>query len=142
MPPSLALRFVLGLLGLVLALIGLNTVLGGMMTLGWQFPPEAVQITDAETFARHDSNARYFAGVFTGAALILAASAVWFAPLRVYACAFLGVIALGGLARLTQSGYSPLRDSALLGSTLFEILAAPLLALWVWRSTRARPAHT
>ncbi len=127
------LNFVLCLTGLALFAIALNTALGGMATLGWQFPTDVLTITDAENFARHDSNARFFAGTFAGLGLLLIASA--FAPkLRLVAAAILIAIALGGLFRLLQRGYSPLGDAALMPSLIFELFVFPLLALWVMRA--------
>lgn len=131
-----AFRVVLGVTGLVMAFIGLNTMLGGMLTLGWQFPPDVATATDPLGFARHDSNARFFAGVFTGLSLLLALSAVWLKPLGPIGVAFLGSITLGGIARLFQPGYSPLEDSGLLSSVVAELIFVPLLAFLLYRTLR------
>ena len=129
------LTITLALTGLALTAIGLNTALGGMYTLGWQFPPEVASITDPENHARHDSNARFLAGVFTGMGLFMALSA--FVPkLRIVTCAFLIAVALGAIMRLFQPGYSPLADMALLPSLIAELIGAPLLAFWIKRAER------
>lgn len=131
-------RFVLFATGLVLAAIGLNTALGGMATLGWQFPPEAVGATAAPPdFARHDSNARFFGGVFVALALVMAAAAVALDRLRPVVIALLLAMAAGGVARLLQPGYSALGDMALAPSLLAELVLAPALALWLWRTRGA-----
>ena len=123
------------LTGLALTAIGLNTALGGVYTLGWQFPAEVAIITNPENHARHDSNARFLAGVFTGMGLFTALSAI--APkLRIVTCAFLIAVALGAVMRLFQAGYSPLTDTALLPSFIAELIGAPLFALWIMRATR------
>lgn len=127
------LRLVLLLTGLAMVGIGLNTALGGMATLGWQFPPTAIAVAEPLDFARHDSNARFFAGVFTGFGLLMLAGAVALQRLRPAIIAFLLALAIGGLFRLLQPGYSPLTDSALLPSLLAELLLAPALALWLWK---------
>jgi len=131
---TVALRIVVGVTGCAFAVIGLNTALGGMATLGWQFPPEAVPAGTGTDYARHDSNARFFAAIFTGMGLVTAAGAVRPRDLAPAIAAFLAAIALGGLARLLQPGYSPLTDMALLPSWLAEVVGAPLLALWTLRS--------
>ena len=105
---TVALRIVVGVTGCAFAVIGLNTALGGMATLGWQFPPEAVPAGTAGAVRPRD--------------------------LAPAIAAFLAAIALGGLARLLQPGYSPLTDMALLPSWLAEVVGAPLLALWTLRS--------
>ena len=66
--------------------------------------------------------------------LVTAAGAVRPRDLAPAIAAFLAAIALGGLARLLQPGYSPLTDMALLPSWLAEVVGAPLLALWTLRS--------
>ena len=131
---SRLLRIVLALVGLALVVLSLNTAIGGMATLGWQFPPDAVAARDLEMFARHDSNARFFAGSFAGLGLVIGAGAIWPDRLRLpVMLAFLS-ICLGGLARLTDPGYSPLSDMALFPSWVFEVILAPTTALWVSRS--------
>jgi len=132
---STLLRIVLCLTGAAIAVIGLNTALGGMATLGWQFPPFGLPDSSIDV-ARHDSNARFFAATFTGMGIAMALAG-WrlktFAPVAI---AFLLAIALGGLSRIVQPGYSPLTDMALLPSLLAEIIAAPLLAFWTYRESR------
>lgn len=130
------LPFILCLTGLALVIVGLNTALGGMTTLGWQFPPDMMTVTNPENFARHDSNARFFAGVFTGLGLTMAASAA-IPTLRRVTAIFLIGIALGGLLRLLQPGYSPLTDMQLLPSIFAELVLAPALAFWIIRSGNA-----
>ena len=132
--PAIALRVLLALIAVAMVVIGLNTALGGMATLGWQFSPAFMEISDPETFARHDSNARFFAGVYVAFGLCLGASAIWFNRLRVAAIAFVLAITAGGLFRLLQPGYSPLSDAELLPSLIAEIVFMPLLALWLARS--------
>lgn len=127
-------RFVLALTGFAMVMIGLNTALGGMATLGWQFPPDFQTVTDAQTFARHDSNARFFAGAYTLFGAIMVAGAVRLHPLKHVIIAYLLAIAAGGLFRLLQPDYSPLSDSTLLPSLLAELIFGPILALWVYRS--------
>ena len=129
-----ALRLLLGLTGLAMVAIGLNTALGGMATLGWQFPSDFAEITDAQTFARHDSNARFFAGAYVAFGAIMAASVLWLPRLRPIVIAFLLAIAAGGFFRLLQPGYSPLTDGSLLPSVLAELIYGPALALWTARS--------
>ena len=109
------LRALLGLTGLILALIGLNTAFGGMATLGWQFPRFDLPDTSVE-IARHDSNARFFAATFSGMAIAMALAAWRLKPFASVAIAFLLAIALGGLSRLLHPGYSPISDLALLPS--------------------------
>ena len=134
---TLLLRVILCLTGLALALIGLNTALGGMATLGWQFPAAAVPPGEGD-WLRHDSNARFFGGVFTGLGLVIAAGGLQMRAMAPAVTGALLAIALGGLFRLAQPGYSPLSDMALLPSLIAEVILAPILALWV-RQTARRP---
>ena len=127
-------QIVLTLLGLVLCGLALNTALGGMMTLGWQFSPLPLDQSDPLTAMRHDNNARFFAGAFAGMGLLLAVSAWRLESMRLVAVSILACMTLGGLARLTQGGYSPLTDTALLPSVLFELVGFPLIAFWTWRA--------
>ena len=130
------LKAVLVATGAALILISLNTALGGMMTLGWQFPGDAASVANDQNFARHDSNARFFAGVFCGLSLTTIAAAFWPGRLRMVVAVFMLSITLGGVFRLLQGGYSPIWDMALLPSLVAELVLAPLLALWVLRATR------
>lgn len=128
------LRIVLLLTGLGLCVIGLNTALGGMRTLGMQFSPDFLTVTDPLTFARHDSNARFFGGVFAALGAVMAVGAIYLNLLRTSICVILFALFAGGIARLLQSDYSPLTDTAFTGSLIAELVGAPLLALWLLRT--------
>ena len=128
------LRVVLGLTGLALAVIALNTALGGAGTLGWQFPSGTLTAADPLDAARHDNNARFFAGVFVALGLVIASGALRFSQMRSAIVVSLLATAIGGAFRLLQSGYSPVTDTQLLPSLIAELVAAPLLAYWVARS--------
>lgn len=128
------LRALLALVGLAMVVIGLNTAVGGMATLGWQFRADFLATVDPLAQARHDRNARFFAGVYVAFGAVMAAAAFWFRRLRPVIVVYLCAIAVGGLFRLTQSGYSPLLDFALLPSVISEIVLCPMLAVWVARS--------
>ena len=130
----MTLRIVLALLGLAFVVIGLNTALGGMTTLGWQFPSDVLTVTSPEDHARHDSNARFFAGIFAAIGLIFVLGARDLQRFGDTLILLLLAIAVGGLFRLFQTGYSPLTDMALLPSLIAELIFGPVLALWIHRS--------
>ncbi|MFN4100007.1 MAG: DUF4345 family protein [Pararhodobacter sp.] len=124
---------VLGLYGLVLIALGANVALGGVETLGLQFPPAGLSAADPVAFQRHDNNVRFLGGFFAGAGIVIALSAVM-ASLRPTAAVLLLMLFLGGLARLLQPGYAVLADPVFYVSLLAELLLAPLFALWLWQS--------
>lgn len=129
-------RLILVATGLTFCVIGLNTGLGGMTTLGWQFPTDVLTVTDAVPFARHDSNARFFGGFFSAGGIVLVLAGLLPALLRVTAIAVLAMVAVAGLFRLFQPDFSVLADLRLMPSLAAEVILGPLLALWLIRSAR------
>ncbi len=137
---DIALRVLCGVVGTALSLIALNTAIDGMATLGWQFPSDFMDITDQTTFARHDSNARFFAATFMCFGIFMALGAIWLDVLWPVITAFLIAIAFGGLLRFLQNGYSPLADPEILPSLIAEVVLGPLFAYWIYRSRNSGAA--
>ena len=129
---------VLVLLGAANIFLGINAGFGGLQTLGWQGPTQFFQVTDEHLYLVRDSHARFYGGLYIagGLFLILAASSI-----RRYAPALALVFAMifgGGLARLTAMRPDIVFGPDLATSMIVELIAMPLLALWLWRITRTQ----
>ena len=131
------LRVVLTVLGLLSAFVAINVALGGIETLGLQGSKHFVQATDQKVFDVRDSHTHYYGGVYfaLGVFLVIAAGNV-----RKYRSALTVVLSLmvaGGLARLSQGDLGVTFGKELAVSTLIELVAIPLLIVWVRHTGRA-----
>lgn len=130
MPNAILLRLVLLLAGAAIMFLGLNIGLGGIFTLGWQMSQPFIEITDAAVFQLHDSHMRFVGGVWFGVGAVFFAGGFFPRRLRETLMILCAVIALAGLFRF---GGSALLDSAILRSTVLELIGFPLLAFWLHR---------
>ena len=126
------LRVVLALSGAFILFTALNVALGGILTMGWQGETNFVRVTDEAAFLIHDSHTRFIAGVWAGCALVFFAAST--APHRYlpFLRVVMGLIFLGGLARLTQGHLNVLLSADIAGSLAAELVGMPLL--WAWTS--------
>jgi uncharacterized protein DUF4345 len=131
---SIALRIVLVLAGLIITFTGLNTALGGMLTLGWQGQTVFFQVTDQHAYLVQDSHIRFLGGLWFGIGLffILASTNVQKFKGALY-LAF-ALIFLGGLARFSQMHLEITFGPEIVGSLIAELVGMPLLYLWVNRT--------
>ncbi|MBO6506750.1 MAG: DUF4345 domain-containing protein [Kordiimonadaceae bacterium] len=133
----IALRIILLLVGVAIAMIGVSTGFGGIKTLGLQVSPDFIEIADAEAFAVQDNHARFLGGFWLGAGLLFIAAGYYLAPLKTVLIALLSMGFLGGLVR-----FSALDMGLLFGPDIFpplamELIGFPLLAFWIHRSVQA-----
>ena len=137
--PNYLLRGALAVLGLVIVVLGLNVGFGGIRTLGWQGGlVDFLTVTDPGVYAVRDNHVRFIGGVWLGLGLVVLAGSVAFQRLRGVLVVLVGLIAIGGLARFSGDLSSLVRPD-ILPSLVFELLGAPLLALWFARAERPRP---
>ncbi len=126
------LRIVLIMTSLAMIVLGLNTGLGGIQTLGLRLTPDFVQIADPDAYAIQDNNVRFYGGFFASAGLIFLFCATNISKYGSTLKIILIMIAIGGLARL--SAY-PFADGVI-GSFLVEVVYCPLLYMWLQVATR------
>ena len=131
--PSVTLRIVLVVAGLVMVVLGLNVGLGGIRTLGLQVPGEFFQVTDAASFANQDSHVRFLGGFWLGAGILMATGALYFRRMQSLLVAICAMAFLGGAMRLTAHDPSIVLGASLLPSALAELVGFPLLAIWISR---------
>lgn len=129
--PNLLLRAVLFIAGCAIVFLGLNVGLGGIQTLGWQGADDFISITDPHAFAVHDNHVRFIGGVWLGLGFLMMAGAFALRRLRMVIIALIGMIFVGGLARISAWDAGTLLDAAIVPSFVLEILLFPLLGLWV-----------
>lgn len=134
------LKAILALVGLGIVFVGTNIGFGGIQTLGLQGDGPFIEITDPALFSTRDSHVRFIGGVWLGVGLLFVAAAFRLHPLRNAVLAAIGMIFVGGLARLSASDLGPLMGADLLPSLLAELLLFPLLALWIVKATARPPA--
>jgi hypothetical protein len=139
-PNSKVLRGVLVVLGAISAFVAINVAFGGLKTLGWQGPTSYFQVTDHDAYLVRDSHAHYYGGVYLAVGIFLMFAASNVARYRQGLTVVFAMIFAGGLARLAQLEPGVTFGRNLMLSTLIELVGAPLLALWVNRSTRPHRA--
>lgn len=134
----LALRALLALIGFVIILLGLNVGLGGIKTLGWQVAPDFVQVSDSRAFGMQDNHVRFLGGFWLGAGLMFMAAARWLQALRPVLIALIGMIVVGGLARIMSMNMDILLTPDILQSLVLELVGFPVLGLWLYRVDATR----
>lgn len=137
MRPNYLLRGVLLLVGAAVVVLGLNVGFGGIRTLGWQGGMVAfLSVTDPAVFGVRDNHIRFIGGVWLGAGLLVMAGAIWLKQLRVALAAIAGMVFVGGLSRFSAFDPALLTNWAIAPSLVVELLAFPLIGLWVLRAER------
>jgi uncharacterized protein DUF4345 len=134
---SIALRVVLVLAGLIIVFTGLNTALGGMLTLGWQGQTVFFQVTDQHAYLVQDSHIRFLGGLWLGIGLFFLVASTNVRKFRSALFLAFALIFLGGLARFTQMRPEITFGPEIVGSLIAELVGMPLLPLlyfWVARS--------
>lgn len=135
----IGLRVAMVLFRLAVIFTGLNRAFGGITTLGWQGPADFATIANQPVWLIQDNHTRFLGGVWTSVGLLMlvaqvnlraAAPALYFA----FAATF-----MGGLARFTSGQVGLMFGPELLLSVSLELVAMPLLALWL-RSVVSREA--
>ncbi len=134
----LVLRTLLALIGIVIILLGLNVGLGGIKTLGWQVAPDFVQVADSSAFGMQDNHVRFLGGFWLGAGLMFIAAAKWLQTLRPVLFALIGMITVGGLARIASMDAGILLTPDILQSVILELVGFPVLGLWLYRVDATR----
>lgn len=128
-----ALRLILGVIGLAIIMLGLNVGFGGIATLGWQGPTDFLQVTDANAFTAQDNHIRFLGGFWLAAGLVFCFGAHDPNKMRIPMMTVCGMVAIGGLTRLSVMDFSLISSTEILPSFLLELLAFPALAAWVGR---------
>jgi hypothetical protein len=136
---AILLKAILAIVGFGIVFLGINIGFGGIQTLGLQGDGSFISVTDPTLFSVRDSHVRFIGGVWLGVGLLFIATAFRLQQLRGTLLAAIGMIFVGGLARLSAPDLAPLMGADLLPSLLAELLLFPLLALWIVKAT-VRPA--
>lgn len=131
---SIALRVVLVLAGLIIILTGLNTALGGMLTLGWQGQTVFFQVTDEHSYLVQDSHVRFLGGLWLGIGLFFLLASTNVRKCRSALFLAFALIFLGGLARFSQMRLEVTFGPEIVGSLIAELVGMPVLYLWVART--------
>ena len=131
---TLLLRALLGLIGVVIVLLGVNVGFGGIATLGLQGPTDFISIEDADAFAVQDNHVRFLGGVWLGAGLLFIASAFYLTRLKGPLLALFAMIFIGGIARLSAADPALLMSANIAPSLLAELVLFPALAFWVHKA--------
>lgn len=131
---SIALRVVLVLAGLIIIFTGLNTALGGMLTLGWQGQTVFFQVTDEHAYLVQDSHIRFLGGLWLGIGLFFLLASTNLQKFKSALYLAFALIFLGGLARFSQMHIEVTLGPAIVGSLIAELVGMPLLYLWLART--------
>ena len=134
MTRSIYLKSTLTLAGLAIMVLGLNTGLGGILTLGWQTSEPFITITDQTVFHVQDSHIRFIGGVWFSVGAVFFVGAFMQDTLRPTLVILCAAIAFAGLFRLSGMDRGVVFSPAILPSMALELIAFPLLAWWLVRS--------
>lgn len=124
-------KLILAIFALMFITIGIDKGLGGIITLGLQNQVQFIDITDTYVFSVQDSHMRFFGGMFIGLGLFLARAMTDLVRYQSSLQMILGIVFIGGLARLSQLDLSLLLGTDLVGSVMAELVVMPLLYLWL-----------
>ncbi len=130
----IALRIVMGLIGVYIVLSGINIAVGGMPTLGLGGQTNFFKVTDMQPYLIQDSHIRFVGGVWMGLGGLFLVSVInpyKFKPQLQFACV---LIFFGGLCRLLQMHPEITFGKNILGPFLAEIIGTPILFTWITKS--------
>ncbi|MEM8794010.1 MAG: DUF4345 family protein [Pseudomonadota bacterium] len=136
---GLLLKVVLILAGLAIMALGLNIGLGGIQTLGWQVSDPYLTVTNHALFTVQDNHIRFIGGLWFCIGAIFFLGAIFQTTLRATLIILCLAVGFAGLFRL--SGADVL-NAAILPSLALELIAFPLLALWISRTGKTAPPST
>jgi hypothetical protein len=126
-----ALSTILVVLGLANIVLGINTGLGGLETLGWQGDAAFFQVTDGHLYLIRDSHTRFYGGLYVAIGVFLIVAATNTRRYRTGLYLVFGMIFAGGLARLSVLSADVILDPDLTTSLIIELIGMPLLAIWL-----------
>lgn len=121
--------------GLAMLVIGGGVGLGGFVTLGFQIPTDFIDVTKPAIYDVQDNHIRYLGGFFFMAGLICVVGAFKLDAMRQTLIILCLMIAGAALFRFL-GGNANLLSRELLLSLIIEIVIAPALAFWLWRTTK------
>jgi len=132
---SKLLHILIFLSGIALLLIGGGVGLGGILTLGLQIPPDFITVTKPEVFDVQDNHVRYLGGFFFMAGVVFVVGTFQLAKLRTTLIA-LCIMVFGAALFRFLGGNANVFGRDLVVSLVLEIIYAPLLAIWLWKSNK------
>jgi len=127
------LQIIIFLSGIALLVIGGGVGLGGILTLGLQISPDFIEVTKPEVFNVQDNHIRYLGGFFFMAGVVFVVGAFQLDRLRTTLIA-LSLMIFGAAIFRILGGEANVFGSELLPSLLLEIIYAPFIAFWLWKS--------
>lgn len=136
MTQSIFLNTILILTGLAIMYLGLNVGLGGMQTLGWQTSEPFLLVTNGTVFHVQDSHIRFIGGIWFSVGAVFFMGGIRRDALRTTLIILCGAIAIAGLFRFSGLAGGQVFSAAIIPSIVLEIIAFPLLAVWLARSAR------
>jgi hypothetical protein len=128
------LRVILILSGLFIIFTGLNVVLGGVMTMGWQGATDFVKVTNEHAYLIRDSHTRFYGGVWFAMGLMFILSTMDLKKYLPILQAMFVFIFIGGLARLGQMRFAVTFSADLIGSVIAELIGMPILFFWLGKA--------
>lgn len=127
------LQIVLFISGIALLVIGGGVGLGGILTLGTQVSPDFLEITKPEVYHVQDNHIRYLGGFFFMSGVAFVVGAFQLAILRT-TLIVLSLMIFGAAIFRFLGGEANVFGADLLPSLFLEVIYAPLLAFWLWKS--------
>lgn len=132
-----ALNLAVLLSGIALVVIGGGVGLGGFLTLGLQIPTDFIEVTKSGVFDVQDNHTRYLGGFFFMAGLVCVYGAFSLKTMRRTLIVLCIMIAGAAVFRFLGGNANPL-SAELLPSLIAEIILAPALAFWLWRTKQGK----
>ena len=134
MKRTVNLNIALIMVGLAIMYLGLNIGLGGMQTLGWQTSEKFFTVTNETVFQVQDSHIRFIGGIWFSVGAIFFLGAIRLDKLRTTLIVLCAAIAFSGLFRLSSLVGGGILSGATIPSFELELIAFPMLALWLVQS--------
>jgi len=132
----IALRIVLGLVGLYIILSGINIAVGGMPTLGLGGQSNFFKVTDMQPYLIQDSHIRFVGGVWLGLGLLFLLSTTNVYKYKTQLLFGCVLIFVGGLSRLFEMHPEITFGKNIIGPFLAEIIGTPILFTWISKTVK------
>jgi len=135
---TLLLKTTLLLTGISIIILGADSAIGGLETLGIQVRPDYFTITDSVNYLTRDNHIRFLGGAWIGVGILYVAGAFFPSRLCDPILITIGFVVLGGISRITSPDITIVLQTTILGSLLAELIFFPALGCWLYQNTKSQ----
>jgi len=125
------LHILLILTGIFIVFSGLDSALGGLLSMGWMESTSYFAVTNEHKYLEMDSHSRFLGGVWTGMGLLFLLAQTNLVKYQKELNYSFAIIFLGGIARFTQMNLDVTFGDEVLWAVVVELILVPIFYFWL-----------